>query len=536
MKKLLAILVTTFLLVSVMAPLALAADDGFVDGKFTETRHITVLLFDRNTDGATADDNAFTDYVKQGMLDQHNVEVEYVTIGRWAGEDEISANNLAAGSEPDVAYSYNGGMVQTYFMQDAVLNLKPLLDEYEEYLPNLFEFLGETCLEWNIDPYEDTIFAITARRMNVARINTFVREDWLEKLGLAAPTTTQEFEDMLYAFKDNAELLLGDDADKMIPYSMSDDVGWRANNILFSFIPQEMTTSKYRYIYSDDRAFNMPGVKEGVRLLNKWFNDGLILQDFSLYTAGDETEYNLIKAGYVGAFEANWDDPYRNELESIQYMLQQSQGEGASVIAIDPFTNDAGLTTKENYSPNGINIFFPTTNDEPLASLLYLDFLSTFENRLFLQTGKEGVNYEYTEDGILKAITPDSGPYKMSSSNNIDLTSVINGLDLGDNEKTGQTMALGYAYIEPRLIQAAYAMALTNGISYPNVALGAIAAEEGITKVLEEKRDVVLNTAINASVEDFDAVWDAGMADYLASGGQAIIDERTAKYEAAFGE
>ena len=148
--------------------------------------------------------------------------------------------------------------------------------------------------------------------MNVARINTFVRKDWLDKLGMAVPTTTQEFEDMLYAFKDNAELLLGDEADKMIPYSMTDDVGWRANNILYSFVPDEFTTDKYNYIYNDDRQFLLPGVKEAVRMLNKWYNDGLILQDFSLYAAGDATEYNLLKAGYVGAVEVNWDDVYRN--------------------------------------------------------------------------------------------------------------------------------------------------------------------------------------------------------------------------------
>ena len=66
--------------------------------------------------------------------------------------------------------------------------------------------------------------------------------------------------------------------------------------------------------------------------------------------------------------------------------------------------------------------------------------------------------------------------------------------------------------------------------------LGDIAAAEGMSNVLSEKRKVVLNTAINASVENFDAVWDAGMADYMASGGQAILDERMAKWVAAFGE
>ncbi len=38
-----------------------------------------------------------------------------------------------------------------------------------------------------------------------------------------------------------------------------------------------------------------------------------------------------------------------------------------------------------------------------------------------------------------------------------------------------------------------------------------------------------------APVEQFDAVYDAGMADYLASGGQSIIDERREKLEAVYG-
>ena len=205
-------------------------------------------------------------------------------------------------------------------------------------------------------------------------------------------------------------------------------------------------------------------------------------------------------------------------------------------IAIDPFQNDTGVTKKVNYSANDRWIFFPTTNTEPLASLLYLNWMAKFENRFFLQTGEEGINHEYTADGVLKTLPAEAGRYKMSSTNNIDTTMIINGLDLGDMDATAASMALGYAYVEPELITHAFATALKNGVSYGNINLGAIKAEEGMKTVLADKRDVVLNTAINASVEDFDATWDAGMADYMASGGQAILDERMEKYEAAFGE
>ena len=69
-----------------------------------------------------------------------------------------------------------------------------------------------------------------------------------------------------------------------------------------------------------------------------------------------------------------------------------------------------------------------------------------------------------------------------------------------------------------------------------NVNVGAIAAEEGMGPALSEKRDIAYDTAVIAPVDQFDAVWDAAMADYLSSGGQAIMDERTEKWTATFGD
>jgi putative aldouronate transport system substrate-binding protein len=43
---------------------------------------------------------------------------------------------------------------------------------------------------------------------------------------------------------------------------------------------------------------------------------------------------------------------------------------------------------------------------------------------------------------------------------------------------------------------------------------------------------VIYTQSIPASRADFDRVYDAGIADWLRSGAQAIIDERRAKYVA----
>ena len=55
-----------------------------IDGKFVEKRTITVEVFDRSNDGgSTPDDNFYTDFIKEGMLRDHNVEVIFKTVPRW---------------------------------------------------------------------------------------------------------------------------------------------------------------------------------------------------------------------------------------------------------------------------------------------------------------------------------------------------------------------------------------------------------------------------------------------------------------------
>ena len=65
------------------------------DGKFAETRHITVEIYDRGNDGGSdPTNNMYTDYIKKGMLEDHNVEVEFVAVPRWTEVEEL--NNLLA--------------------------------------------------------------------------------------------------------------------------------------------------------------------------------------------------------------------------------------------------------------------------------------------------------------------------------------------------------------------------------------------------------------------------------------------------------
>ena len=105
MKKILALVLALALIATLGITSAFAADDGFVDGKFTETRHITVEIYNRNNDGGTdPTNNVWTEYLKKGMLEKYNVEVEYVSVGRWSETDDI-AQLLAGGQARYVRYA-----------------------------------------------------------------------------------------------------------------------------------------------------------------------------------------------------------------------------------------------------------------------------------------------------------------------------------------------------------------------------------------------------------------------------------------------
>lgn len=517
------------------AVVAASSEPELVGRRFTETRYITVEVYDRsNPGGSPPEDNFWTNFIKEGMLRDHNVHVTFVPVPRWT-EVEVLNNLLAAGDAPDISVTYSYPTIQTYANMGGVLDLAPYLEQYKDLLPNLWALLGDDNIYWNRDPQTGRVWAIEAKLFQNKRINTFVREDWLKKLGLPEPRTLEEFENMLRAFRDNAELLLGEDADKMIPYSTSFDVGWRNDHLIMSFVPEDFS-DKDRFIYGfDDRGLLFPNYKEGVRKLNQWYNEGLIWRDFHFYGAGDRTEDNNMKAGYVGAFMHNWDYPFRDGEEGIHANLQRLVGPEAAYIAVESFPNDAGIYRKFLSAPVDRKIFFPITNKEPLASLLYLDWISKLENRRFLQIGVEGVNHVVLEDGAVQMLTA-TGDMIQNSPQNIDYTITINGLDLGDPELTAKSIALNYPGVDARIVERAYHITSNEARYNKNFQVGEIRAEEGMQTALADKRDRLLQRAIVARPEDFDRVWDEGMADYLRSGGQAIINERAQKYAQYYGD
>ena len=527
--------------------------------RFKDTRKITVEVMERNADiRSEAHDNFFTDWIKKETLEKMNIEItEFISAPRWEEEPTI-ANWLAADEAPDVCVTYNFTAIQEYAAMGAVHDLAPLVHENKSRLPNLWTLLGESNIYGGgYNPHTGVINWIESTKTEKGRISTFVREDWLNALSFPEPTTTQEFEDMLVAFRDNAELLLPGQAGQMVPFLMNSDVGWQTNNLLVSFTPDAEVNQRMRYVRGyDDRQSLWPGHKEGVRLLNKWFNDGLIFSEFALYKAGDTPVDDKIKAGYVGSFIGNWNYAYRDGNNSRQVIMQQQVGPEAAFIVVDPFVNDAGKTLKVISGSYDRKLFFPGTNKEPKASIFYLDFLCRLDVVQFLQLGEEGINYDlvdgipYTKspiitekdedgkdvvgaDGKVIILDDSKSRYIINIDQNQDYLLPVSGFYPAGI--TAFAAATSYIGIEPRYIVRALELALKDGLPGLDLNIGEVYSEAGMSAVLKEKRDTWLCDAVRANPDAFDAAYDRGLNDYLISGGQAIIDEREQLYNTAFG-
>lgn len=305
--------------------------------------------------------------------------------------------------------------------------------------------------------------------------------------------------------------------------------------LIGSCLDPDVTDKEYYVKGFDDRLLTQNGTKEAIKLLNQWYNEDLMWDDFALYTSGDTTEDDMIKAGYVGAFTHIWDMPYRGGADSYQANLKKNVGEDAAYIPVDCFEDKNGNYTKWSISQTDRHIFFPSTNDNLLASLLYIDFISDPATIEYLQIGDEGVNHKVNEEGAVETLTA-TGDDKQISGQNYYLTITVNGMKLQDADATVKAIAYNYPEIDPSYVEQAYKLADTDKRVNKNAKCGSISAENGMGTTLSSKRDVLLDTAMSCPVDQFESTWENGMNDYLSAGGQAIQDEREQAWNNLYGD
>lgn len=313
--------------------------------------------------------------VWQEIAKRTNVTLK--SVNSKSVSDGVTAFNtlMASGNLPDiVAYGNGKESFSKYGMEGAFVPLNDLIENNTTYLKAEFEKPDVRNFATAAD---GNIYYIPG--MNppdcVAR-GWFVRQDWLDKLNMKAPESTEEFHDMLIAFRDkdpngNGEKdevpyfsRFGDVSDLAYLWDATIDWGIDENGKVF-FGPAD---EKYKTAYTN---------------IAKWYEEGLI--DKEIYTRGAKSRDKLF-GDNVGGATHDW----FGSTAQFNDMLKDTVP-GFNVQAIAP-PNGKEYTLREEVLLQGAAI--SASSDKKEVAIRFLDYLFSEEGSRLMNFGLEGEQYE----------------------------------------------------------------------------------------------------------------------------------------------
>ncbi|MDO4191761.1 MAG: extracellular solute-binding protein [Erysipelotrichaceae bacterium] len=240
------------------------------------------------------------------LEEKTNVHVNWKTIqsDQWGDKIQLEMSNVK--TLPD--FVFNAGFSDTdllkYAKQGVILNLEEYIDKYMPNLQKVFEQAPEyraMCTDadghiWALPWIEQLGYEKTA--IQTIDNMPFINKNWLDFLGLEMPTTVDEFEQVLIAFRDNAADLKKEfniDGD-IIPMSfIMNDGGQDPMSLVNGFGEGIGDPDKGRHIaVTDDKKVvctaTQEGFKKGLAYLHKLYEEKLIdpeafTQEWSTYVA-----------------------------------------------------------------------------------------------------------------------------------------------------------------------------------------------------------------------------------------------------------
>lgn len=252
------------------------------------------------------------DVQRQMMEAAVNIDLQ-MTVPQ-AGEDISKLNTLlAAGDIPDLIFFNDRVQAVNYYQEGLIAELDDALADF----PKLKQHFSES--QWEAMKFKGKTIGTPGLEL-VSGINGWwVRNDWLQKLGLSVPTTTEELFEVMRAFtfddpdgngvKDTYGFIAGVPKDGNISNPAVQQLGLNGVMWLFGVNP-------HKFDIEGDRIVNHntdPRMKEAVAFVNRMVTEQVIDPDWvTISEAGAKEE--RIEKGNIGVVYNDWrmmDEPER---------------------------------------------------------------------------------------------------------------------------------------------------------------------------------------------------------------------------------
>ncbi|MDO3409259.1 extracellular solute-binding protein [Saccharibacillus sp. CPCC 101409] len=472
---------------------------------------LKVEVFDRGNSPSpyTITNNWLTQYVQKEFGDPNNIDVEFVPVQRSEETTKLNVLMASASDVPDIVFVYDSSVFYRYAQQGGLADVGELLDQYGS---NLKTYLGDETLKFG--QLEGKQFSIPGKRAITGRYASYIRQDWLDKLGLPVPSTTDELYNTLKAFKEQDPGSLGGNN---IPMGMALAPA-QYETLIYSFIQPVKGDLTY------SQRYEMPlheGFKDAMQFLNKLYNEGLISKDFSL----DEEKEQLVKdiqSGNVGFWSEDVDRIFYADgtLDNLYKNV-----EGSKVVPVDAYSNpnEGDKHIKSRYGSNGMYMMIPKSSKRAAEAVKYLDWMASDDNLITMYSGVEGENYEMKDDiPVLKADATQEMIDRIYNAG--DMAIISNGKAIGDEETNEKAWIAGFPENNQEMLRQSIDLANTDTVG-PIIFGKPIEAEAKYGTALNDKLKVVIVQSAMAKPDQFDAVYEREMNDFMNIGGTELKKE-----------
>ena len=338
-------------------------------------------------------DNKFTKYLEK----QTGVKIDWDLV---TSSEKTTKLNLILATGQDRPDVYMGGMdtplLVSYADQGAFVALDDYIDNASKWFKDLFKIYPELRKLMTIP--DGKIYAlpnINESEPNMMSSRMWINQPWLDKLGLAMPTTTDEFTNVLRAFKTRDPNGNGK-ADEIPLIGAYSGWGCMVDTFIMNAFMQYPTdgtgTGSRRYIVSNGKvipAFTQDGYREATQYMNSLVNEGLL--DVSTFTQ-DATRLRQIfenpDTPLIGAVTAGGPNTIADMVNSKRYR---------DYVGVPPIKGPKGVQFSY-YNPYGYfnapNCWvISSTCKNPEVAFRFGDYFFSQDISMFGRLGEPGTDY-----------------------------------------------------------------------------------------------------------------------------------------------
>ncbi|UQZ83073.1 Lipoprotein LipO precursor [Paenibacillus konkukensis] len=315
-------------------------------------------------------------------------KVQYDMLPQDKPQDKL--NILIASGEPYDVVTTAGttdfkALYSDYAKKGALVDLGPLLDKYG---PNIKAAVDPEALE--AAKVDGKLYAIPTKSLFTVNTSLFIRQDWLDKVGMKAPTTLDELTAVLKAFKEKDP---GGNGDKNIPLTVSGEAPFIANIVGAFGMPNFWNDVNGKLT---PRVMD-PAYKDYVAFVTDLFKQGLLDKEYAANK--DATAKEKFTSGRAGMIMMNWSD-----VPAIMDALTKNvpAATGGFIPALTGKNGQVGLSATKGFDRI---TFIPKASKHPEDTVKWLNAKLEKDTFKTMAIGEENKHYTL-KDGNYTPINP----------------------------------------------------------------------------------------------------------------------------------